>query len=107
MGAVTHILIPVADIVGFTPLSSSLPTAEVFMLLSNMFNTFDRLTDQFGVYKVGSPLPAVLALAGHIVRQLIISKCCISRPRTSAHCSHSNCRLCGCRLRQLGTRTWS
>lgn len=42
------------------------------MLLSNMFNTFDRLTDQYGVYKVGSPLSSVPVVAGHIVRQLLI-----------------------------------
>ena len=74
-----HKLTPAADIVGFTPLSSSLPTAEVFMLLSNMFNTFDRLTDQFGVYKVGSPPSDVLALAGHLVWQLMISESCRDR----------------------------
>jgi hypothetical protein len=33
-------------------MSSKLPTAEVFLLLSNMFNAFDRLTDRFCVYKV-------------------------------------------------------
>jgi class 3 adenylate cyclase len=38
--------------VGFTDLSSKLPTAEVFLLLSNMFNAFDKLTDRFSVYKV-------------------------------------------------------
>ncbi len=41
-----------SDIVGFTDLSSKLPTAEVFLMLSNMFNAFDKLTDRFSVYKV-------------------------------------------------------
>lgn len=35
-----------ADIVGFTNLSSKLHTAEVFLMLSNMFNAFDKLTDR-------------------------------------------------------------
>ncbi|PNH08727.1 Soluble guanylate cyclase 88E, partial [Tetrabaena socialis] len=41
-----------SDIVGFTQLSSKLPTAEVFLMLSNMFTSFDKLTDRFSVYKV-------------------------------------------------------
>lgn len=43
---------PATDIVGFTSLSSKLPTAEVFLMLSNMFTAFDKLTDRFSVYKV-------------------------------------------------------
>ena len=82
------------------------------MLLSNMFNTFDRLTDQYGVYKVGSPLPGARALAGHMVCQpIMISQVAAADPqltwccwlaanmhdhsklaahlwRTSANCSH-------------------
>lgn len=47
-----HVVVLFSDIVNFTLLSSSMPTAEVFLMLSNMFNGFDRLIDQFGVYKV-------------------------------------------------------
>jgi class 3 adenylate cyclase len=50
--AIVHALLLLTDIVGFTDLSSKLPTAEVFLLLSNMFNAFDKLTDRFSVYKV-------------------------------------------------------
>ncbi|KAL6760740.1 guanylate cyclase, partial [Haematococcus lacustris] len=47
-----HVVILFSDIVGFTNLSSKLPTAEIFLMLSNMFSAFDKLTDRFMVYKV-------------------------------------------------------
>ncbi|GFH20593.1 uncharacterized protein HaLaN_17739 [Haematococcus lacustris] len=47
-----HVVILFSDIVGFTNLSSKLPTAEIFLMLSNMFSAFDKLTDRFMVYKL-------------------------------------------------------
>ena len=47
-----HVCILFSDIVGFTTLASRLAISEVFFLLSNMFISFDRLLDGFGVYKV-------------------------------------------------------
>ncbi|KAK9843250.1 hypothetical protein WJX74_009238 [Apatococcus lobatus] len=65
--AETHpnVVILFSDIVGFTTLSSKLPTSEIFMLLSNMFAAFDRLVDRFGIYKVETIGDAYMAVAGH------------------------------------------
>ncbi|GIL82425.1 hypothetical protein Vretifemale_11416 [Volvox reticuliferus] len=60
-----HVVILFSDIVGFTSLSSKLPTAEVFLMLSNMFNAFDKLTDRFSVYKVETIGDAYMVAAGH------------------------------------------
>uniref|UniRef100_A0A7S0WIH5 Guanylate cyclase n=1 Tax=Chlamydomonas leiostraca TaxID=1034604 RepID=A0A7S0WIH5_9CHLO len=60
-----HVVILFSDIVGFTNLSSKLPTAEVFLMLSNMFNAFDKLTDRFAVYKVETIGDAYMVAAGH------------------------------------------
>lgn len=54
-----------ADICNFTPLSSSMATAEVFLLLSNLFSLFDKLTDRHGVYKVETIGDCYMACAGH------------------------------------------
>eukprot|EP00198_Chlamydomonas_reinhardtii_P009452 XP_001698789.1 chlamyopsin-6 [Chlamydomonas reinhardtii] len=60
-----HVVILFSDIVGFTSLSSKLPTAEVFLMLSNMFTAFDKLTDRFSVYKVETIGDAYMVAAGH------------------------------------------
>uniref|UniRef100_A0A7S3VS63 histidine kinase n=1 Tax=Dunaliella tertiolecta TaxID=3047 RepID=A0A7S3VS63_DUNTE len=60
-----HVVILFSDIVGFTRLSSKLPTAEIFLMLSNMFNAFDKLTDRFSVYKVETIGDAYMVAAGH------------------------------------------
>ncbi|KAK9847967.1 hypothetical protein WJX84_006862 [Apatococcus fuscideae] len=60
-----HVVVLFSDIVGFTTLSSKLPTTEIFMLLSNMFAAFDRLVDRFGIYKVETIGDAYMAVAGH------------------------------------------
>lgn len=41
-----------ADIVRFTPTSSTMPPAEVVSLLNGVFSTFDRLAQQHGVEKI-------------------------------------------------------
>ncbi|KXZ47741.1 hypothetical protein GPECTOR_33g623 [Gonium pectorale] len=61
----SHVVILFSDIVGFTSLSSKLPTAEVFLMLSNMFTAFDKLTDRFSVYKVETIGDAYMVAAGH------------------------------------------
>ncbi|KAJ9517318.1 hypothetical protein QJQ45_016688, partial [Haematococcus lacustris] len=60
-----HVVILFSDIVGFTNLSSKLPTAEIFLMLSNMFSAFDKLTDRFMVYKVETIGDAYMVAAGH------------------------------------------
>lgn len=44
---------PACSVVGFTPMSSRMSAAEVFLLLSNMFVAFDKLTDRFGAWGPG------------------------------------------------------
>jgi guanylate cyclase len=41
-----------ADMVGFTPLSASLPPVEMVELLNEVFSFFDSLLDQYGVEKI-------------------------------------------------------
>ncbi|KAK9820605.1 hypothetical protein WJX72_012229 [[Myrmecia] bisecta] len=60
-----HVAVLFSDVVGFTPLSSSMATADVFMLLSNMFTAFDKLVDRYEVYKVETIGDAYMVVAGH------------------------------------------
>lgn len=60
-----HVCVLFTDIVGFTNMSAQMPTAEVFLMLSNMFGAFDRLTDRFDVYKVETIGDAYMAVVGH------------------------------------------
>ena len=53
-----------ADIVGFTPFSSSLPPAEVVRLLDMLFNRFDDLCEERGVEKIKTIGDAYMAVAG-------------------------------------------
>ena len=49
-----------SDIVGYTSMSSSVNTADVFDMLNQLYTAFDALCDQHGVYKVdtiGDGLP--------------------------------------------------
>ena len=43
-----------ADMVGFTPLSASRSAAEILQILSELFGTFDELSEAIGVHKVPS-----------------------------------------------------
>ena len=47
-----NVCILFSDIVDFGNLASRVPISEVFYMLSNLFVTFDRLVDGFGVDKV-------------------------------------------------------
>ncbi len=52
-----------SDIVGYTSMSTSVNTADVFDMLNKLYTAFDALSDKHGVYKVdtigdGQPSPA-------------------------------------------------
>jgi adenylate cyclase len=53
-----------ADIVGFTPFSSSLPPAEVVRLLDMLFNRFDDHCEERGIEKIKTIGDAYMAVAG-------------------------------------------
>ena len=53
-----------ADIVGFTPLSSSMPPTELVALLNEIFSRFDRLTQQYGLEKIKTIGDAYMAVGG-------------------------------------------
>lgn len=50
--AYDHVVIMFSDIVGFSTMSSTMSAVEVFLMLTNLYYSFDRLVDKFGVYKV-------------------------------------------------------
>ena len=60
-----NISILFTDIVGFTKIAATLPTAEVILLLNEMFTLFDGLVDRYGVHKVETIGDAYMAVAGH------------------------------------------
>ena len=41
-----------SDIVGYTTMSTSVSTADVFDMLNRLYTAFDALSDKHGVYKV-------------------------------------------------------
>ena len=47
-----NVTILFSDIVGFTTLAASMSTAEVIIMLNQMFTAFDSHIDTLGVYKV-------------------------------------------------------
>jgi class 3 adenylate cyclase len=53
-----------ADLVGFTELSSKLAPADVVRLLNDVFSTFDRLTDRFGLEKIKTVGDAYMVVGG-------------------------------------------
>ncbi|THV09025.1 hypothetical protein E9934_17705 [Nocardioides caeni] len=53
-----------SDIVGFTPLSQSLPAERVVALLDAMFSEFDRLCEQRGIEKIKTVGDAYMAVSG-------------------------------------------
>jgi adenylate cyclase len=57
-----------ADIVDFTPLSSSLPPDQVVDFLNDIFSDFDRLADKHGLEKIKTIGDAYMACAGVIGR---------------------------------------
>jgi len=54
-----------ADIVGFTALSSSVPTSEIILILNELFSEFDRAVDLANVYKVETIGDCYMCAAGH------------------------------------------
>lgn len=53
-----------SDIVGFTPISESLPAERVVALLDAMFSEFDRLCEERGIEKIKTVGDAYMAVAG-------------------------------------------
>lgn len=53
-----------ADIVEFTPLASQLPPAELVALLNNIFSTFDRLAEDYGLEKIKTIGDAYMVVGG-------------------------------------------
>ena len=53
------------DIVGFTDLAASVSTRELIEMLDELFNSFDTLSDEHGVYKVETIGDAYMVVAGH------------------------------------------
>ncbi|KAK9789210.1 hypothetical protein WJX73_000342 [Symbiochloris irregularis] len=60
-----HVVMLFSDIVGFSTLAQTLPPVEVFLLLTNLYNAFDKLVDKHGVYKVETIGDGFLVAAGH------------------------------------------
>ena len=53
-----------ADLVGFTPLASSMPPEEVVGFLDGLFSAFDRLASQIGLEKIKTIGDSYMAVAG-------------------------------------------
>jgi class 3 adenylate cyclase len=53
-----------ADIVDFTPLASQLRPGELVALLNNIFSTFDRLAEQYGLEKIKTIGDAYMVVGG-------------------------------------------
>ena len=53
-----------ADIVGFTPLSESLPPSELVAFLNRLFSEFDRLAEEFGLEKIKTIGDAYMVAGG-------------------------------------------
>jgi hypothetical protein len=62
-----------SDIVGYTSMSTSVNTADVFDMLNKLYTAFDALSDKHGVYKVDTigdgQLPSPLHLIDHLKAQ--------------------------------------
>jgi len=53
-----------ADIVGFTPLSSSIPPSDLVRLLDEIFSQFDVITERFGLEKIKTIGDAYMVASG-------------------------------------------
>ncbi len=53
-----------ADLVGFTPLSATLPVPQLVTLLNTIFTAFDQLVEQHGVEKIKTIGDAYMVVAG-------------------------------------------
>jgi adenylate cyclase len=54
VGNSCNIVILFSDIVGFTPLSAKLPPLELVKILDTLYQTFDLLVDNVGLWKMVS-----------------------------------------------------
>mmetsp|Transcript_19500 Transcript_19500/g.40821 ORF Transcript_19500/g.40821 Transcript_19500/m.40821 type:complete len:1506 (-) Transcript_19500:56-4573(-) len=54
-----------SDIVGWTPMSESIPTQQLIELLNQLFSEFDKLTEKHGVFKADTIGDAYIVAAGH------------------------------------------
>mmetsp|Transcript_30605 Transcript_30605/g.64753 ORF Transcript_30605/g.64753 Transcript_30605/m.64753 type:complete len:1396 (+) Transcript_30605:36-4223(+) len=54
-----------SDIVGWTPMSESVPTHQLIDLLNTLFSAFDELTEKHGVFKAETIGDAYIVAAGH------------------------------------------
>jgi len=54
-----------SDIVGWTPMSESIPTQQLVDLLNQVFSAFDALTEIHGVFKADTIGDAYIVAAGH------------------------------------------
>jgi len=80
-----------ADVVEFTPLSSTLSAAEVVDLLDRLFTDFDDLVDRHGVEKIKTIGDAYMAAAGvprerpdhaHVLAALALEMCAVASRHT-------------------------
>ena len=53
-----------ADVVGFTPMSATMPPAELVGLLDEVFSAFDRFVDELGLEKIKTVGDAYMVAAG-------------------------------------------
>lgn len=59
-----QVTVLLADIVGFTALSSRVPPHKLLQLLNSVFTEFDRLADRYGLEKIKTVGDAYMAVAG-------------------------------------------
>ena len=69
-----------SDIVGYTSMSTSVNTADVFDMLNKLYTAFDALSDKHGVYKVDTIGDGALPS-----KHLIPPSSTSTRPRTQTH----------------------
>ena len=65
--AYDHVVIMFSDIVGFITMSSTMSAVEVFLMLTNLYYSFDRLVDKYGVYKVETIGDGYMIAAGQFL----------------------------------------
>lgn len=74
--AYDNVVIMFSDIVGFSTMSSTMSAVEVFLMLTNLYYSFDRLVDKFGVYKVETIGDGYMIAAGQsfVTKQTVATK---------------------------------
>jgi class 3 adenylate cyclase len=81
-----------ADIVGFTPMASSMAAAEVIRILSGLFSVFDDLVVARGLEKVKTIGDSYMAVGGlpepiedHAIRVVDLAMAMLDSARAAAH----------------------